>query len=153
MPPLQACMPSSHVCSNFESPTSPHLLYQAPPRAQQLSLPVFSIVPHLEHAGLNVPLLVGAMSGVVPVGFEHIIIRNQPQINEQNTKAEENTSHTCAGLDALDPCVGEIRQPAFVVPSTTVSTAAEFAGFCDGAALGACGTDCRCDWLCLSRYC
>ena len=47
--PLQACMPSPHVWPKLESPTSPHFLNQAPPRAQQLRLPDFLVVPHLGH--------------------------------------------------------------------------------------------------------
>ena len=54
---LQAWMPSAHVCSNVESPASPHFLNQAPPRAQQLRLPDFLVVPHLGHPVL---LLLGA---------------------------------------------------------------------------------------------
>ena len=46
---LQACTPSTHVCSNFESPESPQFLNQEPPRAQQLSFPDFLMVPHLKH--------------------------------------------------------------------------------------------------------
>ena len=44
---LQAAMPSIHVCS--ASPLPPHLLNQEPPEAQQLRLPDFVKVPHLEH--------------------------------------------------------------------------------------------------------
>ena len=42
-------MPSTHVWSNFESPTSPHFPNQLPPRPQQLRLPAL-LVPHLGHA-------------------------------------------------------------------------------------------------------
>ena len=47
-------MPCVHVWSKFESPVFPHLLNQAPPRAQQLRLPEFLTVPHLVHMGLTV---------------------------------------------------------------------------------------------------
>ena len=47
---LQACTPSTHVCSNFESPLPP-FLNQAPPGAQQLSFPDFLMVPHLKQMG------------------------------------------------------------------------------------------------------
>ena len=46
MLPLQACKPSNHVCST--SPPLPQLLNQVPPGAQQLSLPDFLMVAHLE---------------------------------------------------------------------------------------------------------
>ena len=45
--PIQACIPSNHVCSYFESSGSPHLLNQAPSRAQQLRIPDLLIMPHL----------------------------------------------------------------------------------------------------------
>ena len=47
---LQARMPSVNVWSNFEAPTLPHLLNQAPPATQQLRSPL--MVPHLGHAGM-----------------------------------------------------------------------------------------------------
>ena len=49
---VQACMPSPHVCSDVESPSSPHFLNQEPPRAQQLRLPDFLAVPHWGHRAL-----------------------------------------------------------------------------------------------------
>ena len=51
--PVQAWTPSVHVWSNFESPSSPHLLNQAPPRAQQLRFLVFLTVPHWGHMELG----------------------------------------------------------------------------------------------------
>jgi len=45
---LHACLPSNHVCSKFESPGSPHFLYQEPPRAQQVGFPDL-VATHLEH--------------------------------------------------------------------------------------------------------
>ena len=50
--PLQACTPSSHVCSVLELPLVPQLLNQAPPGAQQLSLPDFLMAAHLGHTGV-----------------------------------------------------------------------------------------------------
>ena len=47
--PSHAARPSIHVCSKFDSSGSPHFLNQAPPRAQQLRLPVLAMVPHLGH--------------------------------------------------------------------------------------------------------
>ena len=46
---LQACTPSTHVCSNFEPPLSPQFLNQAPPGAQQLGCLDFLTMPHLGH--------------------------------------------------------------------------------------------------------
>ena len=45
---LQAPMPSNHLWPTFSLPTPPHFLNQAPPGAQQLSLPDFLNVPHRE---------------------------------------------------------------------------------------------------------
>ena len=58
---LQACNPSNHVCSVLELLIVPHLLNQAPPGAQQLSLPDFLVVPHLEHMEpIDVSVVAGA---------------------------------------------------------------------------------------------
>ena len=46
---LQAWMPSCHVCWRFVLPVAPQFPNQEPPRAQQLSLPDFAIVPHMKH--------------------------------------------------------------------------------------------------------
>ena len=46
---LQACTPSTHVYSVLELRLVPQFLNQAPPGAQQLRLPDFLMVPHLEH--------------------------------------------------------------------------------------------------------
>ena len=51
--PVQAWTPSVHVCSKFESPSSPHLLNQEPPREQQLFLLVFLTLPHTGHKELG----------------------------------------------------------------------------------------------------
>merc|ERR1719174_3631420 len=48
---LQACTPSTHVYSVLELRLVPHFLNQAPPGAQQLSLPDFLMAAHLAHTG------------------------------------------------------------------------------------------------------
>ena len=55
---LQACMPSSHVCSKFGSPGMPHLSTHAPPRAQQLRRPECFLDPHLGHTGSRLVVVV-----------------------------------------------------------------------------------------------
>ena len=78
---VQAWMPSSHVCSNVVSPTSPHCLNQAPPRAQQLNLPDFLVVPHL---GQTSSIIVGigfAIRGVLMPGRTNF----RTQINGETT--------------------------------------------------------------------
>ena len=54
--PLQACSPSSQVCSEFES-NPPHLLDHAPPSAQQLSLPVLCFMAHFGHILVDMMLV------------------------------------------------------------------------------------------------
>ena len=56
-------MPSKCVWSNFGSPSSPQLLYQAPPGAQQLRLPDFLLTAHLGHTDV----IVSVMQGIVAV--------------------------------------------------------------------------------------
>ena len=48
---LQACKPSTHVYSVLELPMVPHFSNQAPPGAQQLSLPDFLMAAQLGHTG------------------------------------------------------------------------------------------------------
>ena len=76
---LQACKPSIHVYSTFALPPFPHILNQAPPGAQQLTLPDFLKVPHLGHvigdvitdaatvdvaSGVPVDISVGVLTGL-----------------------------------------------------------------------------------------
>ena len=46
---LQAFTPSDHMCSTLLLPRPPQFLNQAPPGAQQLTLPDFRNVPHIGH--------------------------------------------------------------------------------------------------------
>ena len=48
---LQARAPSTHVCSVLELRLVPQFSNQAPPGAQQLSLPDFLMAAHLGHTG------------------------------------------------------------------------------------------------------
>ena len=59
----QVFTPSDHVCAAFPWPEVPQFWNQAPPGAQQLTLPDFLKVPHFEHAMiLRIP---EAMTGVL----------------------------------------------------------------------------------------
>ena len=58
---LQACTPSSHVCSVLELPLVPQFSNQVPPGAQQLGLPDFLMTAHLGHTGA---ILVTVTAGV-----------------------------------------------------------------------------------------
>ena len=64
--------PSNQVCSKFNSPTSPHFLNQAPPRAQQLSLRVFTMVPHLAH--INAASLFDVVAGATRDGVAGAVL-------------------------------------------------------------------------------
>ena len=68
---MQASRPSSHVWSfGTGSSSCPQFLNQAPPEAQQLSLPDLVLMPHLGHAGALVITLVGASIVVVEASVE-----------------------------------------------------------------------------------
>ena len=56
--PLQASMPSCHVCSRVASSTPPQFPYQEPARAQQLSLSVFLMTPQMGHEELAIVVAV-----------------------------------------------------------------------------------------------
>ena len=60
---LQACTPSNHLCSTFLLPAPPQFLNQAPPGAQQLTLPDFANMPHFGHDMMLA--VVEAMAGVL----------------------------------------------------------------------------------------
>ena len=67
---LQALVPSIQLWSTFLLPAPPQFLYQAPPGAQQLTLPDFPNVPHFTHVvvlGIGV-VMYGMLTGVV-IGF------------------------------------------------------------------------------------
>ena len=49
----QTWTPSYQVCESFALPVAPHCPNQEPPRAQQLSLPDFVMVPHVRHTELT----------------------------------------------------------------------------------------------------
>ena len=61
---LQASTPSNHLWSTFLLPAPPHFLNQAPPGAQQLTLPDFSNVPHFGHV-IVVDVMVVVLGNVV----------------------------------------------------------------------------------------
>ena len=74
---LQACTPSNHVYSVFELSAVPQFLNQAPPGAQQLILPDFLMVPHLEHMK---PIVVTV--AVVAAGVRMWILgQRKPRVN------------------------------------------------------------------------
>ena len=129
----QARKPCPHVCSTSLSPSSPHLLNQAPPSAQQVSLP-FSLGAHLGHVvhlprahGLVVVWHFVRVQGalvLVPVGLmiKHHINHHLDSI--QSTKPEIITS---AGRSALEPRVSFsfAKIPTFLAPRTSVSATSE----------------------------
>ena len=59
---LQAFTPSNHLRLAFLLREPPQFLYQAPPGAQQLTLPDFKNVPHFGH--VTVLAIVGVIVGV-----------------------------------------------------------------------------------------
>ena len=79
---LQACTPSTHVCSNFKSPALPQFLNQAPPGAQQLRFPDFLTVPHLKHMG---PVGVTAVVVAAGVNMQALVKETKRQALHSNT--------------------------------------------------------------------
>ena len=71
---LQASSPSNQLCSAFLLPEPPQVLYQAPPGAQQLSLPDFLNVPQFGHIFLLLEAVASAfvLAGVV-IGARNIL--------------------------------------------------------------------------------
>ena len=63
---LQAFKPTAHEYSKLESPGSPQLLAQAPPRKQQLRLPAL-LTPHLGHVIDGAVVEVAAVVAVAAV--------------------------------------------------------------------------------------
>ena len=108
--------------------------YQAPPRAQQLSLPDFFIFPHLEHSlPLTPDTLVVAGASVGMKTFKVDKRRRYPP-----ARLIQSDKLTCASLEALEPCVIKVwvaRISAVVEPIAATSAATELAGFLDDTAL------------------
>ena len=69
---LQARLPSSQVWVNLGSSTAPHFLYQEPPTAQQLALPVFWKVLQVPQTPSFVLEVVGSASGLWVNNISHL---------------------------------------------------------------------------------
>ena len=72
--PSQAWMPSTHAWPYSLSPTSPQFLNQSPPRAQQLRVPDFFTMPHLEHTGLSIFGVIVSVEGAGISGRTCILV-------------------------------------------------------------------------------
>ena len=130
---LQARMPSYHAC--FELPPLPQVPNQEPPRAQQLFLPEFLIVPHLEHTE---PMLVGVTIGVY---MWTLLKRNKEKNAIANRRLYTNRLElTFAALHALGPsalCVPVASTSTLLKPSTARSATTDSARFLECTALWA----------------
>ena len=158
---LQARMPSDHVCSWFESTALPHFPNQDPPRLQQLLLPDFLMIPHLEHTGIVSGILAAGvqMSMLVEYKCKDIHAATQPSICvvwiKYTSTCHINLELTFTGLHALNPLVIHLPiagTPAVLKPGTTRSATACYTGSLENAALrarhrfDARHTDWRGDW-------
>ena len=77
---LQTSTPSDHLCSTLLLPSPPQFLNQAPPGAQQLTVPDFRNVPHLGH--VIVRSVVDVTDGVL-IGF--LTMSSRSVIGERDT--------------------------------------------------------------------
>ena len=81
---LQATAPSNHLWSTFLLRSCPQFLNQAPPGAQQLTLPDFANMPHLGHA--MVFITVAVMAGVMAdVAIGVLTISSRSDIGRRDT--------------------------------------------------------------------
>ena len=87
------------------SPLSPHLLNQEPPRAQQLSLPDFLVVPHLGHTELTATGAGMAGVGVAVSGRTDLSI-NQRCGDTTDMSNAPQTSHPPATLKSATVLTG-----------------------------------------------
>ena len=122
------------------------LLNQAPPGAQQLSLLDLALVAHLGHAGAILVAVTGSSVHYANTGQYHIRFSTLAAVRcfskfEMSSACYDVTFF--AGLQAFEPRVLDIAAaPTVIEPSTARSATTEFAGFLDGTALRAFGSNC-----------
>ena len=132
---LQARMPSDHVCARLELPPLPHVPNQEPPRPQQLNLPDFSMIPHLEHKELIIVVIV--IAGV----YMSASVKDIKSKTPWSVTVYIHTdclALTFAGLYTLEPPVihvSSIGTSALLKPNTARSATAGSARFFERAAL------------------
>ena len=98
---LQASTPSNHLCSTFLSWAPPHFLNQAPPGAQQLTLPDFANVPHLGH--VIVLAIVEVIAGVpIEVVISACFISSRLGIGRRDTDGRVACIHTVRDIEPDD---------------------------------------------------
>ena len=107
--PLQACKPSNHVCST--SPPLPQCLNQAPPGAQQLSLPDFLMVLHLEHME---PIAATVVTVVAEVGMRVLCLRKKGtdrlvSFNKHCSAFRQLRAHLCRPASLRAMCAQHLR--------------------------------------------
>ena len=99
---LQAWKPSAHVWSTFVSPASPQFLNQEPPRAQQLRLPNFLVIPHLRHTELGIigVGMVGIVYGDICFAPRTDLGTGERHIKSQSSKKKSQKSNnpTCVSF-------------------------------------------------------
>ena len=82
---LQASTPSDHLCLAFLLPTLPQLLYQAPPGAQQLTLPDFLNVPHFGHVILYLTEVMDVVLMLIGVAIDARTISSRSGSGRRDT--------------------------------------------------------------------
>ena len=103
---LQARPPSAHVWSKFGSPGFPQLPSQAPPGAQQLSLPLFESVAHLRHIYLTAFTCEQKHNQTNTVAAIATIIRYSSALYVTNfrSKSEGTREDYCRGAQCIRTC-------------------------------------------------
>ena len=104
---LQTSTPSDHLWSTFLLTDPPQFVYQAPPGAQQLTLPDFKNVPHFEHVivlaiiEVTVAVMTDVVIGVLDMSSRAIIGRRDTCGREVAEMGAE--AHIIPDIDPYDP--------------------------------------------------
>ena len=111
---LQDWMPSTQVWLKFVSPKSPHFWNQAPPRAQQLSVLDFFMMPHLAH------LLLRVLDAVVVVVTS--MARGYEGVSDTSRTEKTDTEAWCQWFPTLFYANRRTSVPVVVVVGVAVLT-------------------------------
>ena len=143
-------MPSYHVCWNAVLPVAPQFPNQEPPRAQQLSLPDFAMVPHVRHTELMVVIVAAnvCIRGII-VSKDRKTLRNPLSTPNSHVSTPVNPGLTFAGLHALKPAIVKFSVAStstIIIPGTTRSATTDSPGFLESTTFWTCDNGRRDFW-------